>query len=355
MERGLGRGGHSQRFDPWLVAFALALSVFVASLLTGATIVLRSIDAGANHADLGEFAPFEFPTATEAVTAFVSATAGPAKTADAAIVPSPTSTPRGPQPTVEVGTIAGLQPDPTIEAAILDALGEDAGHFGVIVKRLSDGRGAAINPDRVFYAASLFKLAVLEEVERSYGAGTLNYDDKLTLSDEDVGEDLGTLESVPRDEDGSLSVHAALTAMVTLSDNATAVALMHLVGSANIDATLRGLGIETMSVNTTELPTTAGDMAVLMEAIYRGRGLTAEAQQDARTLLLGQRVRSGIPRGLPDGVAVGNKTGTWETATHDVAFVEAPSGTYVIAVLSDGQGWDAITRVSTAVYDALAK
>jgi beta-lactamase class A len=226
----------------------------------------------------------------------------------------------------------------------------------VVVKRLGDGRGATVNADKEFYAASLFKLAVLEEAERRISAGTLSLDDRLTLTGEDVAEDLGTLSEVPLDEDGSVSIREALRAMVTLSDNATAVALMHLLDAGQVDRTLRSLGIETMSVNTTDLPATAGDMARLMEALVIGRGLTPAAQADARALLLAQETRSGIPQGVPEGVAVGNKTGTWEDALHDVAFVDAPGGTYVLAVLTDGSGgWAPIARVSDAVYAVLAR
>ena len=64
--------------------------------------------------------------------------------------------------------------------------------------------------------------------------------------------------------------------------------------------------------------------------------------------------RFGIPQLLPPPIAVGNKTGTWPSATHDVAFVDAPGGAYVIAVLSDrGWVWEPIARVSRAVYAVL--
>ena len=83
--------------------------------------------------------------------------------------------------------------------------------------------------------------------------------------------------------------------------------------------------------------------------------MSEAASRDARELLLRQKTRDGVPAGLPAGVSVGNKTGTWEGATHDVAFVEAPSGTYVITVLSDKDwGWALITRVSRAVFDVLS-
>ncbi len=73
-------------------------------------------------------------------------------------------------------------------------------------------------------------------------------------------------------------------------------------------------------------------------------------------LLLRQETRLGVPRLLPTNVRVGNKTGTWPGATHDVAFVDAPTGLYVIAVLSDrGWDWDPIARVSRGVYEALTR
>jgi beta-lactamase class A len=142
--------------------------------------------------------------------------------------------------------------------------------------------------------------------------------------------------------------------MVTLSDNTSAVAMLHRLGGATIDATLRDAGIENTSVNTEELPTTASDMARIMELIVRGDGVSESAKTMMRDLLLGQGTRTGIPQGVPREVAVGNKTGNWEGATHDVAFVDAPDGTYIIAVLSDGSWeWDPLVRVSAAVYAAM--
>jgi len=135
---------------------------------------------------------------------------------------------------------------------------------------------------------------------------------------------------------------------------------MHAFGSANIDATLRSIGIETMTVNREELWTTAADLSRLMLAIYTGEGMTPEVRDFARGLLLNQTIRSGIPQALAGeiagGLQVGNKTGTWEGAQHDVAFVEDPEGAYVIAILTDGsyEGWQAMHRVAQSVQQTLA-
>ena len=244
--------------------------------------------------------------------------------------------------------------DPGLRTAIESELGPEIDHFGVVVHRLGDGRGAAVNPGLVFYAASTFKLAVLYEAERRRSTGELDFDSRITINEADAAEDLGTFGDLPFAPDGTLTVHQAIEAMITISDNASAVALAHLLGSNAIDETMASLGLTQTFVSTTELPTTAADMALLMEAIVRGVGVDAAARDDMRDLLLRQHARSGIPAGLPEGVLVGNKTGTWAGATHDIAFVEAPSGAYIIAILSDHDwDWDPVTRVSAAVYRAL--
>jgi beta-lactamase class A len=245
--------------------------------------------------------------------------------------------------------------DPALLSAILDVLGNETEHYGVVVRRLHDGRGATVNPDRQFYAASLFKLTLLYESERRRSLGLLDFDQPVQFNEDDIAEDLGTFGLLDMNEDGTLPVRSAVRAMVTLSDNTSAVLMLRLLGPAAVDRTLDALGLEHTSVNTRDLPTTAADMAMLMEAIVRGRGVDRAWREDMVGLLLRQETRSGIPSLLPAEIRVGNKTGTWPDATHDVAFVDAPGGLYVIAVLSDrGWEWDPIARVSRAVFDVLS-
>lgn len=248
--------------------------------------------------------------------------------------------------------------DAALADAILGALARHPERASVAVVNLDDGRWAAYDADRVQYAASTFKLAVLYEVERRVSAGELTYDDRVLLDEEAVAEDLGTLERVPVAEDGTVSVGEALDAMVTLSDNATAVALLRHVGPGAVDETLRGIGLSTMSVNTKELPATAADLALLMRAIVTGEGVGDAQREHMRDLLLGQTIRSGIPAALVaesrTGLAVGNKTGTWPDITNDVAFVESDAGPYVIAVTAEGDwNWALVSDVSRAVYDTM--
>ncbi|MBA4179577.1 MAG: hypothetical protein C0506_03220 [Anaerolinea sp.] len=332
VEASLRQGG------AWLPLFVLALAAFLGTLLILAEAIIdapRRQPARPLDLDSGQVSVPAQPRQPVAGRSETSAAPGAAP-AEALLEPP-----------------AGVTrwEDPLLRRAIEDALGPDIVHTSVTVLRLADGRAASVDGSRVYYAASTFKLAVLYEAEKRRSTGELDLESVIQFNDGDLGEDLGTLGYLTFEADGGIRIRAALEGMVTYSDNSSAVALLHLLGGGAIDDTLRGLGLTAMSVNTRDLPTTADDLALLMGAIVEGRGLSQEARDEMHSFLLRQRTRDGIPAGLPAGVAAGNKTGTWEGATHDVAFVDAPGGTYVLAILSDrGWEWDPLKRVSEAVY-----
>ena len=241
--------------------------------------------------------------------------------------------------------------DRELEQLVRDVLGDERGRYGVVVKDLQHGTGAALNPDKVFYAASLFKLAVMVEAYRQHEAGRLRLDALLPVTAADAAEDLGTLDLLDIAVGDRLTVGELVELMVTVSDNTASVMLRNALGRQQIDRTMRALGLRATSVATPALPTTAADMAVLLEAITTGRAVSPRASRAMEQLLRQQRVRDRIPAGLPAGVAVGNKTGNWEHATHDVAIVYAPAGTYLLVVLSDHpHDGSVITELSRQVY-----
>ncbi len=341
---------------PWLVCLALVCVPLAACRrppraalrIASATIAPSSAPPVARATPPVPLATTVAPSQpTAAATSPTSlATVTPAATRFTAPVQVPAATGRPPLPERD---------DPGLLAAILAALGDDAPMVSVAVRRLSDGRSAAWQGEHAYYAASLYKLAVLYEAYRQRELGLLDFARTVPVTEPYVQEDLGTLAFVPREPNGDLRIADAVRAMITLSDNTSATILLDLLGHRNVDATLAALGLLATSVNTRDLPTTATDMARLMTAIVSGEGLSAASAQEMVNLLLAQHTRLGIPRGIPATVPVGNKTGTWDGALHDVAVVYAPNGPFVIAVLTDGSGgWEVIRRVAAAVYRYLA-
>jgi beta-lactamase class A len=256
--------------------------------------------------------------------------------------PSPVPTPSNYEP-------LPLQEDAGLEARLREVLGDEVDSYAVVVKNLADGRGALINPDKVFYAASLFKVAVMYEVFHQRSLGLLSFDERLVVTPYYAGFDLGTL---PVEVCQTLSIGEALGYMMSISDNTSAVLLQDRVGSANINRSLEALGLTTTRLLPDDLPTTAADMALLMEMIAREKAVDAEASQEMVNLLASEQLDNGLRAGLPEGTLVAHKTGNWSNATHDAGIVYSPGADYVIAILSEKAYETGLTtEVSRVVWE----
>jgi beta-lactamase class A len=271
-----------------------------------------------------------------------SATPEPAATAEGRLPPQPLA------PTAQPHKPAGLTLDASLQKRIEDALGDSADHYGVYVKDLRTGRGAALNADRVFNAASLFKAEVMYEVFRQRNLGLLSFDEVLEVTPYYAAFDLGTR---PQEVGDRLSIGDALKYMMSLSDNVSAVLLQDRVGAGNVNATMASLGLTASGLFTDGIPATAEDFGVLMEALYAGTGMDLESREAMLDLLASETFDNGIVAGVPRGTWVGHKTGNWTDATNDAGIVIGPSGPYVIVVLCDLDHETAGTKaVSEAVF-----
>ncbi|MGQ9675911.1 MAG: serine hydrolase [Chloroflexota bacterium] len=242
-----------------------------------------------------------------------------------------------------------LVTDEGLRAVIEEYLGEEVVDYGLMVKRLSDGKGVAVNADKEFYAASLFKILVMYEVFRQRELGLLSFDESLVFSPPYLEYGLGTLRwplwsHVP--------IWDLLEAMVTESDNVAAIMLQDRVGGWNIIQDYQAIGLKHTVMDREQLVTSAGDMALWLEMISRGQELSEKSREQMIELLAGQLIDDRLPKYLPEGIKVAHKTGNWDNATHDVGIVYAPSGAYVIAALSN-KYWESepIAELSARVYE----
>jgi beta-lactamase class A len=245
--------------------------------------------------------------------------------------------------------------DQGLEDAVNGALASFGGQASVVVHNLSDGRYAATNESRVWYAASTFKAAILLTAYQQRDAGTLDFDKLVTLEEKYAVDDLGTLDYLHLKVGDQLSIRDAVKGMIVVSDTPLAVLLQDQVGGNNVDAVLRSIGATTMTVNSHDLPTTALDLAQLMIAIVAGQGVTSESRDEMLSLMAQEWYTDGVVAGLPPGTQYAHKSGSYGPNTHDAAIVWGPAGPYVIVVMTDGsQGWSPIAVVSSAVYQYFA-
>jgi beta-lactamase class A len=231
---------------------------------------------------------------------------------------------------IETQTLAA---DGELERIVREALGEEVDRYAVVIKDLADGRGVSINADRLFYAASLFKLEVMYEIVRQAEAGAMDLAETYNLSDYYNRFGLGPrLTELCED----VTLERALVAMMSVSDNAAAVMLQDRAGPRNINNSMAALGLAaTALLPENTLPTTAADMALLMEGIARGQAAGETGSARMVELMAGETINDRIPSGVPEGTRVAHKTGNWENATHDAGIVYGVRSTYVVVLMSD--------------------
>ena len=82
--------------------------------------------------------------------------------------------------------------------------------------------------------------------------------------------------------------------------------------------------------------TSAADMETLLLAIAAGTCVSGEASRELGRALEAQQIQDRLARRLGDGVHVANKTGNFADVIHDAGIMTWPSGTLVIAVLTQG-------------------
>jgi beta-lactamase class A len=235
-------------------------------------------------------------------------------------------------PTPEPVAPASFTPDPALQKQLETLLGDQAEHYGVYVKDLATGKGAALNPGKVFNAASLFKVEVMYEVFRQRALDLLKFDELLEVTPYYADFDLGTRQvGIGQSE----SIAEALFYMMSISDNISAVLLQDRAGAGNINTTMSALGLQVTGLFTEALPATAEDFGVLMEAIARNPDVDDDSRTQMFDLLTSETIDNGIVAGVPKGTKVAHKTGNWSDATNDAGIVFGPRGNYVIVVLSD--------------------
>lgn len=248
-----------------------------------------------------------------------------------------------------------LTEDAGLVEVIEELLGADQEHVSVVALDVTGGRSARINGAQVRYAASLYKLPLLFEATWQIDSGVLDSDEAVALLCAYVEQDLGTLEPLGIEVGDEVRIADAVRYMTIASDNALAHLLNDLLGPLVVDAHLHALGATSTSVSTPTLPTTADDIARILQAV--ALGYPSEAAGEAMFGLLSEQwIRTRLPLGVPAEAVVGNKTGDYPGAAHDAAVIRAPFGTYVLVMLTDGQVDDALfERVSAAVYAYLGQ
>lgn len=193
---------------------------------------------------------------------------------------------------------------------------------------------AQTEPDRKFFAASLYKIFVAYLALVDFQEGAQNPDETLT---------------------GGFTRRECVDKMIRESHSPCGEAMMADMGQTALKQRVSDMGIK----NTTfaGITTTAKDSALILQYIVEGRDLNTENTaflKDAMRVQ-DQKFRNGLAKGAPEA--------TWETKVgwneqenyHDIGIMTLPNGRqYVVAILSQGNGKAApIADFAATIYQAL--
>jgi beta-lactamase class A len=210
------------------------------------------------------------------------------------------------------------------------------------------------DPEEQLITASLYKLGVLAEAERRVDAGELHYGDVVTIEPQDI-----TLDGSFEDAGTQLTLDEALEAMITISDNGSALALWRILGGANIDATLEKAGVKNFHVafdDTEDNWATPHAIGTYFTLLAKRQLISPAASDRMLARLERQQINDRLPAQLPPGVVVAHKTGNLSGLAHDAGIIYTKSGPRVVVVMT----WDAfdedaanfISSIGSLVYSA---
>lgn len=222
------------------------------------------------------------------------------------------------------------------------------GRVSIYLKDLKNNKVWTYQPDDLFPSASLIKVPIMAAVFEKIHRGELNLQTKMTLRRRHRVGGSGSLKWA---RDGSqYTVRKLLDHMIDESDNTATKMMIEAVGMGYLQQAFPRMGLvyteifpEGMSLQSSRVSyenyTTAREMAMLLEKIYRGHMVDRFSSEVMIEIMKRQKSRARLAKALPPGWEIAHKTGLLRGACHDSAVIFSPDGDYVFVVLT-GQNRD---------------
>jgi beta-lactamase class A len=268
-----------------------------------------------------------------------------------------------------------------LRSEVLSEIGRTEGIFAVAFREISrPGTGLLINEHEPFHAASLMKICVMIEVYRQVADRKFSLDDTICVRNEFTSIADGSTFSLQMHRDGGdtlyhmigseVTVRELMLDMITVSGNLSTNLLIELVGTKNINTTMRKLGAKNLCVlrgvedmrafeRGLNNIVTAHDMLAILEKLACGTIISKSYSEEMLSIMLRQRYNDIIPSRLPLRVKIAHKTGSISGVRHDVGIVCLPDGRiYVLVLLSkslsdESDGEKTLRNLSKIFYDYL--
>jgi beta-lactamase class A len=264
----------------------------------------------------------------------------------------------------------------SLEEALHPAISSIPGSVGVYARTMAYGPPLfAYNANLSFPSASTIKMLIMLTAFKTAESDPSVMRKRVRFRSSDL---IGGSQFMAGASDGeTFTVHELVVPMIQVSDNTASNMLITHFGFDLINDVTRRAGLRNTRLRRHFLDTAAvlkhmdnrttpADMAHLLFQLERGsrEGIPTVASpiscRHMIEIMLGQTDRDTIPKLLPVGIEVANKTGELSRSRSDVAIVD-PFGNspYVLAVYTSGldgpgQAYDGIAQISRIIYGRVA-
>lgn len=268
-------------------------------------------------------------------------------------------------------TVASAQP---LEKRLEKLASRIDGVTGVTAVHIESGRRVSLNGGERFPMASVYKVPIAIVTLRQIDSGFLTLRQSIVITPQKYHPGHSPLREEMKGERALVPVRRLLKMMVSVSDNTASDLLLGLAGGPQTAS--RELATPGIRIDRTELQmsrdleqggpaafgadprdtATPDAMADLLVRIWKNDiGLT-QASNDL--LLEHMRETSTGPNrlraGVPAGVKVAHKTGTWTLGANDVGILESPDGKQHVAIAVFTKNGKATTEQREKVIAAIA-
>jgi beta-lactamase class A len=164
------------------------------------------------------------------------------------------------------------------------------------------------------------------------------------------------------------TIREAIDAMLSVSSNAAAHALLRVIGRRTFNASMAQLGLTSTRVpeeatdgeyDGSEAVTSPNDVARVLRLVMGGDGLSPATHTALRSALTVGGFPDALRETLPDDVVILDKTGNLDQASNVGALLETPRSTVLFVVLDEGidpgDARTVIAQLGRVAYDAFLR
>ncbi|MBM3248043.1 MAG: serine hydrolase [Candidatus Omnitrophica bacterium] len=217
------------------------------------------------------------------------------------------------------------------------------GETGIVIKDLETGWELSYEKTKLFPSASLAKIPLMAACFLAADQRRIKLDRNIALKSADKLTGSGVLKDMPAGT--TFSVERLIGLMIYDSDNTATNIVTNLVGIDYLNSAFKGFGLKNTDLSRKiadyqsrskgiENYTTAEDMSLLLEKIYRKTLGNKNISDKCISMLKLARMNDRIPKYLPAEITIAHKTGLERNVCHDAGIVFTRKGDFIIVVLT---------------------